>query len=225
MPDYPLKKKDASPFTEKKNNLSYLALGDSYTIGEGVLPEFSYPAQTRKKLLMYNLNIKGLKIIAKTGWTSGELLDAIGLEDFGGKRFDLVTLLIGVNNQYRGQPIGQYETDLKKLLTFALDMTKTQKNRVTVISIPDWGVTKFGRSGNKKPDLIAKEIDLYNETNQKISFDFGVNYLDVTGNYRKIGGLEKNLVDDGLHPSASVYGQWAVALSEIIHQQFNSKRE
>ena len=223
MPDFRANKTNTPPYLEKKNDLSYLALGDSYTIGEGVLSEFSYPEQTREKLLKYNLKIEAVKIIAKTGWTSGELLDAIDLEDLEEKHFDLVTLLIGVNNQYRGQPIDQYETDFKKLLTFALYMTKNKKNRVTVISIPDWGVTKFAGSGNKKPDLIAKEIDLFNEVNHKVSYNFGVNYLNVTANYRNMGGQEKNLADDGLHPSASVYGQWAVALSEIIYQNFRSK--
>ncbi len=224
MPDSPSNKMKTPPF-QKKNNLRYLALGDSYTIGEGVLPEYSYPQQTRERLLKYNLNIEAIKIIAKTGWTSGELLDAIDLEDFGDKRFDLVTLLIGVNNQYRGQPIGQYETDLKKLVTFALGRTKNRNNRVTVISIPDWGVTQFAESENKNPDLITREIDLFNKVNQKVAADFGVNYLDITGHYGNIGGLGKNLVDDGLHPSASVYGQWAVELSETIYQNFISKPE
>lgn len=208
---------------KNQKSLKYLALGDSYTIGEGVAPEETYPYLLVQKLNQYNLHFSEPKVIAQTGWTSGELIHAISSEHLEGQLFDLVTLLIGVNNQYRGQSLEAYESDFKKLLEFSLSMVNDQSHRVAVISIPDWAVTAFGHSGTRNPEDIAQEIDAFNIINRNISSERSVNYLEITSQYRKVGGMQENMAGDGLHPSGKIYASWADDLSKVVFSNFYKK--
>ena len=150
-----------SPPTTEKPVLTYLALGDSYTIGESVAQNESFPHQYVTKLKLQGLNVANPKIIAKTGWTTDELQAAIKAENLT-QKFDIVTLLIGVNNQYRGYSKITYRKEFKELLQTALGYASGNKKRVFVISIPDWGVTPFGLSSGKNTKAIADEIDAFN---------------------------------------------------------------
>ncbi|MFC4873762.1 SGNH/GDSL hydrolase family protein [Negadavirga shengliensis] len=203
--------------------LRYLALGDSYTIGEGVASEESYPYQLVRKLERCGLYFAEPWVVAKTGWTSGELIDALDFEQLKTKKFDLLTLLIGVNNQYRGQDIGGYEKDFKQLMDLGLSLVDGRSHRIAVISIPDWGVTEYGGASGRVPGEIAGEIDAFNEINKEIALKTSVNYLEITNQYRQIGGLTENMAPDGLHPSGKIYEIWAETLSELLFTHFYKK--
>ena len=195
---------------------TYLALGDSYTIGEGVEESERYPNQAVEILKSKNLIFEKPLIIAKTGWTTDELDK--GIEDAGieGKTYDLVTLLIGVNNQYRGRPISDYEIEFQKMLTKAIQFAKGDPKHVLVISIPDWGVTPFAETRGTDRENIAKEIDDYNGAKERISIQLGVHYIDITEEYRKIGALPEMVVEDKLHPSALVYKSWSEKFVKVV---------
>ncbi|MEX2511774.1 MAG: GDSL-type esterase/lipase family protein [Cyclobacteriaceae bacterium] len=205
-----------SIFQSGKKSFNYLAMGDSYTKGEGVIPEKNFPYQTVEKLAHFNLIFSPPNIIAETGWTTGELIHAMHKAEFGDTVFDLVTLLIGVNNQYRGQSLTLYEKEFKSLLETGLNLANGKPSQVMVISIPDWGVTRFGNSSGRNPEKISLEIDAFNQVNYHISRDFKVHYLEINKMYRMYGGLEKNLSSDGLHPSPLIYDNWASNLVNII---------
>jgi lysophospholipase L1-like esterase len=195
--------------------LSYLALGDSYTIGECVEEEASFPYQLKTLLTTRGFNLSDPVIIAKTGWTTGELTDAIK-ETHVKDQYDLVTLLIGVNNQYRGYPIDSYRVDFLSLLEQAISFSYNGKSNVVVLSIPDWGASPYGLNSNKNRDVISAEIDLFNNVNREISNSAGVKYVDITP-ISKRGLAEPDLLaEDGLHPSGKMYEEWVkVILSEI----------
>ncbi len=195
---------------------TYLALGDSYTIGEGVEESERYSNQAVEILKSKNLIFEKPLIIAKTGWTTDELdkgIEAAGIE---GKTYDLVTLLIGVNNQYRGRPISDYEIEFQKMLTKAIQFAKGDPKHVLVISIPDWGVTPFAETRGTDREKIAKEIDDCNAAKERISIQLGVHYIDITEEYRKIGALPEMVVEDKLHPSALVYKSWSEKLVKVV---------
>lgn len=196
-----------------KAPLTYLALGDSYTIGEGVEEKDRYPVQ-----LVRELNATGKwqfeapQIIAKTGWTVDELEAGINASQTDQQGYDLVTLLIGVNNQYRGRPVSDYEKDFEAMLQRALNFARGKKEHVVVLSIPDWGVTPFAVNRNSDQAKVAREIDAYNSAKKAICSKYGVSYVDITEDYRKIGALPEMVVDDQLHPSALVYARWTSKL-------------
>jgi lysophospholipase L1-like esterase len=188
-------------------SLEYLALGDSYTIGELVPQDQSFPFQ-----LVANLNLSGIKvsspeIIATTGWTTDDLIKAIREKNLK-KKFDLVTLLIGVNNQYRGYSKENYRLEFTELLQSALTFADYRKQRVFVISIPDWGVTPFAQKSNRDPTRISAEIDAFNAVNKDESLTAGVAYIDITPGSRKAANDLSLLAEDGLHPSAKMYAEW-----------------
>jgi lysophospholipase L1-like esterase len=195
---------------------TYLALGDSYTIGEGVKQEHSYPYQLVASLKRLSMGFQPPTIIAQTGWTTRELQREIEGAGMGNNRYDLVTLLIGVNNQYRGENLMKYEIEFSQLLDMAIAFAGNNPKHVIVISIPDWGVTPFAIAGNRDTKEIAVAIDRYNQTNKVIAEQKKVNYLNITREYRKIGGMPSSLVSDQLHPSNKVYQSWAEALKQLI---------
>lgn len=200
----------------KGKTYTYLALGDSYTIGEGVEESERYPNQAVEILKSKNLIFEKPLIIAKTGWTTDELdkgIEAAGIE---GKTYDLVTLLIGVNNQYRGRPISDYEIEFQKMVTKAIQFAKGDPKHVLVISIPDWGVTPFAGTRGTDREKIAKEIDDCNAAKERISIQLGVHYIDITQEYRKIGALPEMVVEDKLHPSNLVYKSWSEKLVKVV---------
>ncbi|MBX2916504.1 MAG: SGNH/GDSL hydrolase family protein [Cyclobacteriaceae bacterium] len=177
----------------------FLALGDSYTIGESVAEAERWPNQ-----LAVKLKIPQPKIIATTGWRTDNLTDAIEAEGLK-PEYDLVSLLIGVNNQYQGKPIEVYEREFEVLLQTAIKLAKGKKKNVFVVSIPDYGYTPFGKA---KQEKISLELDQYNTINKRIAARYGVYYFDITPISRK--GLEdaELIAGDGLHPSGKMYGQW-----------------
>lgn len=179
----------------------YLALGDSYTIGESVPESERFPVQLARQL-----GLGDPQIIAKTGWTTDELNAAIDAADPRGP-FDLVTLLIGVNNQYRGRDAEQYRDEFAALLQRAIGFAGGDARKVIVVSIPDWGVTPFAEGRDRAK--IAAEIDRYNAVNREEAQRAGAKYVDITPISR---GSDPALVAaDGLHPSGSQYALWSAA--------------
>jgi lysophospholipase L1-like esterase len=194
---------------------SYLALGDSYTIGEMVPNNSSFPYQLAQILKTDSSAIQEPKIIAKTGWTTDELIQAIKLTPLNPK-YDFVTLLIGVNNQYRNYDIETYRKEFKELLQTAINYADGKPQRVFVLSIPDWGITPFAKNNTKSATQIAKEIDAFNLINKQESAILKANYLDITP-ISRTAVLNLNLIaDDGLHPSAQMYALWVEKLSPMI---------
>jgi lysophospholipase L1-like esterase len=195
----------------KKINL--LALGDSYTIGEKVESSDRFPEQAAAVLKEKGILIGTIKIIATTGWTTDELMNAIESENLKGT-YDLVTLLIGVNNQYRGRDAENYRVEFKALLRKALTFAGNNPHHVFVLSIPDWGVTPFAACRDTKK--IAGEIDAYNSINKAESLKAGAVYIDITDISRLSTGDPSLLAEDGLHPSGKMYGLWAERLTKAI---------
>jgi lysophospholipase L1-like esterase len=191
----------------------FLALGDSYTIGESVPAADNFPSQALYNLKNDEINFLEPEIIAKTGWTTGELQTAIDAHDFH-PPYDFVSLLIGVNNQYRGRSVNEYEKEFESLLKQAIHYAGDHADHVIVISIPDWGVTPFANGRDRKQ--IAKEIDAYNEINRTISEKHKAYYLDITPWTREAANDTELIAKDGLHPSAKEYNRWAKKISSWI---------
>ena len=192
---------------------NWLALGDSYTIGEGVPLYESYPYQTLEMLRAKGLPFNAPEIIAKTGWTTSELLARLEKHTLQ-PTYNLVTILIGVNNQYRGLSIAVYEEELKKLL----DIAKDKGGRIAIINIPDWGVTPFAEGRDR--EKIAQELNVYNEINHQMAKEYGAGYVDITGIYREKGALEEMVVEDKLHPSGTMYAVWSDELVKVLSGYF-----
>jgi lysophospholipase L1-like esterase len=223
------------------NKFSYLALGDSYTIGEQVLPEENFPNQTVTRLNQTadgaesrrqgfaqtssavtnpdgGCSYSAPEIIATTGWTTDELDAAINAADIL-KSYDIVSLLIGVNNQYRGRPVENFTTEFEGLLQRGIHFANNIPNHVFVLSIPDWGVTPFAKGRDSKK--IAEEIDAYNAVCKTIAKKLNVHYIDITTAQRLDGDKEIFLAADQLHPSGKEYSRWATKLAAVIKSVFN----
>ena len=190
-----------------------LSLGDSYTIGEQVDEADRFPNQTVLLLHSKGFFFEKPKIIATTGWTTGELMNAIEKENIQ-QTYDFVTLLIGVNNQYRGQGTEQYRKEFAELLKTAVNFSEQKSNHVIVLSIPDWGATPFAEGRDRKK--IAFEIDEFNSINKEESKNMGVHYIDITPVSRMGASNSSFLAGDGLHPSGKMYSEWAQELSKVI---------
>ncbi len=183
----------------------FLALGDSYTIGESVTPAERWPVQLAARLRADGLALAEPVIIARTGWTTDEL--AAGLEAAApAGPFDLVSLLIGVNNQYRGRSLENYQAEFAALLERAVELAGAP-GRVLVLSIPDWSVTPFARG--RDPAAIAAGIEAFNAVNQAIAQARGVHYLDITPASRRAATEPALIAADGLHPAGGMYAEWA----------------
>ena len=193
----------------KRRASGFLALGDSYTIGEGVEDSQRWPVQLVKHLRAEGDDIDDVDIVATTGWTTDELHDAINTREFT-PPYALVSLSIGVNNQYRGRELGNYEVELARLLDFAVAMTGNDAGKVVVVSIPDWGVTPFAREQDVDSARISAQIDQFNAIARARSAAYGAHWIDVTTISR--GVARDWLVQDGLHPSAEHYALWVEAI-------------
>lgn len=194
--------------------MRYLALGDSYTIGEGVAPADRWPVQLAAMLRERGISVQDPQIIARTGWTTDELSTAIDQADPQGP-FGLVSLLIGVNNQYRGRTAEEYRGEFAGLLQRAIGFAGGDASRVVVLSIPDWGVTPFANGRDRA--RIAAEIDAYNAVARELTLEAGAHWVDVTQQSRDAGADPAFLVEDGLHPSGRSYTAWArLALPEAV---------
>ena len=191
---------------------TYLALGDSYTIGEQVPLRESFPYQLLT-LLRNEWAFSAPEIIAKTGWTTAELQQAIDQHNFL-PSYDFVTLLIGVNNQYRGYDINIYKTEFEKLLNFAIEKSAGNAKQVIVVSIPDWGITPFAH--DRDQPAIAREIDSYNQEAMRICLEKNITFIDITQAQRADNSLPGFIATDGLHPSGKEYAKWATKIMEHI---------
>jgi lysophospholipase L1-like esterase len=197
-------------FSDPISYMSYLALGDSYTIGEGVEAADRWPMQLAARLREAGIAIADPRIIARTGWTTDELSAAIDAAEPLGE-WAFVSLLIGVNNQYRGRSVDDYIGEFTCLLQRAIALACGRANRVLVLSIPDWGVTPFTFASGRDREAIATEIDAYNAAARELCDAHGVAFVDITRISRDRGGTPEMLADDGLHPSAAQYARWAGA--------------
>ena len=186
---------------------NYLALGDSYTIGQSVCETCRFPEQLRKKLLELNpKNTYSSKVIARTGWTTADLISAINAEN-PASNYDLVTLLIGVNNQYQNKPFLIYENEFPQLILKAITLAKGDKSNVIAVSIPDYAFTPFGKQSSN-PSKISAEIDIYNAFAQKYCLEQNIEFISITDITRQ-GFINPNLVaTDDLHPSELAYTQF-----------------
>ena len=199
--------------TSFQDSVHYLALGDSYTIGASVEREDNFPNQTFQLLKSAGFKTGSLQIIAKNGWTAEDLISAVATTN---KRsnYQVVTLLIGVNNQYQGRPSKEFEPSFLSLLKSAIALTGNRPKRVFVISIPDWGITPFASGRDRKE--VANEIDAYNLVCEKNAKAQGANFINITDAYRLDGSKPDYLSGDGLHPSKLEYTKWAIKLTQQI---------
>ena len=199
--------------TPQKSN--FLALGDSYTIGEGVLVNDRWPVQLAAALNQRGFAVETPHIIARTGWTTDELMlaiEAAGIKD----TFQLVSLLIGVNNQYRGRSAEQFRGELVQLLEKAIAFAGNEPKRVFMFSIPDWGVTPFAEGRDRA--RIAREIDAYNTVIREETAKLNVLFVDITRISREAANDPALLASDKLHPSGKMYGRW---VDELLPQLLN----
>ena len=192
---------------------TYLALGDSYTIGESVAVSDRFPVQTANLLRSQNIKIEDPDIIAVTGWTTTNLLDALD-NNSPQKNYSVVSLLIGVNNQYQHGSIDEYKMEFTELLNRAISYAANKKDHVFVLSIPDYSVTPFATGMDTAK--IAKEIDAFNAVNKSISLNAGVHYVDITPVSREAKYNPSLVAADGLHPSANQYQKWSLLLAPLI---------
>ena len=191
----------------------YLALGDSYTIGEQVPLHESFPYQTiqlLRKQISHTHDFLAPEIIAKTGWTTDELNNQISKTTFL-KTYNFVSLLIGVNNQYRGRDVENYKEEFAHLLQQAIAFAGGISNHVFVISIPDWGKTPF--AAERDIQKIAQEIDEYNNACKEIVLAQHCHFIDITTSQRADSHLEEFIAEDKLHPSGKEYAKWAALLA------------
>jgi lysophospholipase L1-like esterase len=187
--------------------LSFLALGDSYTVGEG-LPEMDrWTHQLAAALRAEGVPLADPQTIAATGWTTDELDAAIDAA-MPSRDHALVSLLIGVNNQYRGRPVDEYAAQFEGLLERAIGFAGGRASRVLVLSIPDWGRTRFGRESGRDLAQVAHELDAFNAAARAICARRGVAFVDIAPVSREHGGEAEMMADDGLHPSRAMYALW-----------------
>lgn len=192
--------------------MKYLALGDSYTIGESVAPEERWPVQLAHQLRQRGKEVEGPTIIATTGWRTDNLQNGMTIARLQ-PEYDLVSLLIGVNNQYQGRPLAQYQTEFEALLREAIRLARGNKANVFVVSIPDYGYTPFGQPRQEK---ISRELDAFNQANRALTEQLGVTYIYITDISRQ--GLQDPalVAADGLHPSGKMYGLWVARILEAL---------
>ena len=194
------------------NNESYsfLALGDSYTVGEGVSYEESWPSQFVDYALERGIDFKNPELIAQTGWKTYDLLNAIKSSNLSVK-YDFISLLIGVNNQFNSRPLSEFEDDLNEILT-EINYLKKGNSKVIVISIPDWGYSPYGSSYDR--ERISDEIDQFNNILKKISEQNNLNFVDVTQISRLAINQPNLIAEDNLHPSGLMYLEWVKKIYE-----------
>ena len=191
----------------------YLALWDSYTIGESVQESERWPNQLAEVLKGTSLEVETVTIIAKTGWTTAELINGIESKK-NTNQYDLVSLLIGVNNQYRGQSLERFETELIQLIKTALKYSKNGAQGVFLVSIPDWGVTPFAKDRDVKK--IALEIQAFNKVIQKQANEFKLPFIDITSISKEAKTDLSLLAPDELHPSGKMYNFWVQKIKKEL---------
>lgn len=192
--------------------MKYLALGDSYTIGEGVAEHERWPELWARLMSQQGHFIKQpVHIIAKTGWSTDELMQAIDAEGELGT-WDYVSLLVGVNNQYRGRNVEEYKIEFKQLAEKAIHFARNKPEQVNVLSIPDWGQTPFGQASGRDSQHISIEIDAFNNAAQEVCYSLALQFWDITTITRENCQNPQMHTSDGLHPSGQMYQLWANTL-------------
>ncbi len=205
-----------NPDTNATKTFTWLALGDSYTIGQGVQPSERFPAQIVNVLKAESLKIADPVYIATTGWTTSSLINAITQQN-PPKNFDIVTLLIGVNDQYQRMDSGGYRIRFTQLLNTAITLALGNKKRVFVLSIPDYSVTPFVSASEKA--RVSMEIDRFNVINKQVTVQYNISYTDITSSTRQAATDATLIASDGLHPSGKEYAKWAQMLAPIIKKE------
>jgi lysophospholipase L1-like esterase len=197
---------------DRNEKIKFLVLGDSYTIGESVAEDQRWPVQLMKAFEQEGYSVEPPTIIATTGWRTDDLKKAI-LPLKPPHDYTLVSLLIGVNNQYQGKPVARYALEFEELLLMAISHAGGDKSKVFVVSIPDYGFTPFGK---EKQSAISNALNEFNHVNKSITEKNGVRYFNITDISRQ--GLEDTtlVADDGLHPSGKMYGQWVKLMAEDL---------
>jgi lysophospholipase L1-like esterase len=196
------------PPSVSQADVRFLALGDSYTIGESVPEAERWPVQLTAMLALRGVRVTGPTIIAKTGWTTDELSAGIDAAHPTGK-YDLVTLLIGVNNQYRGRSLDEYRAQFRALLTRAIGFAGGTAARVVIVSIPDWSVTAFAANSGRDRAKTSAEVDAFNAVAREEGTNAGAHYVDITPESRHAAADPVLVAGDGLHPSGKMYAEWA----------------
>jgi lysophospholipase L1-like esterase len=204
----------------KDTSKTWLALGDSYTIGQSVAYDQNYPQQTVKILSDLGIHFASPEIIATTGWTTGDLLNAIAGKPVPTFPYDIVTLLIGVNNQYQGLSMSEYQTQFTTLLERSIAYAGNKASHVIVISIPDYAATPYGESTGDSTN-ISYQINAFNAINKQVSLNYGVKYINVTDASRKASTDRSLIAADGLHYTGKEYKIWSVLLADLIRQIVN----
>lgn len=197
--------------------MKYLALGDSYTIGEGVPADARWPALLAHALRDDGVVIDDPRIIATTGWTTDELSAAMDAAEPLGD-WDFVTLLAGVNNQYRGRGLDEYRAQFEALLHRAIVLAGGRCERVMVLSIPDWGVTRFGAESGRDLAAVSRELDAFNDAARALCARHGVAFVDIAPVSRTRGGEPGMQAADGLHPSAEMHALWLQAALPVAQR-------
>ncbi len=197
-------------------NYSYLALGDSYTIGEGVPLSQSWPVQLVERLRERGYEMAPPKIIARTGWTTMDLIRNIESEINVQRDFDLVSILIGVNNQFQGKLITEYEAELREIFNKAVNHSKTREQGVFAISIPDYGATPFGENNAEQ---IGLEIDEFNRVFRLMAEEFNVDFYNITPMSREAATNRDLVAGDSLHPSGLMYRLWVDDIIEKVAEK------
>ncbi len=197
---------------------TYLALGDSYTIGQSVQVNQRFPVQAAAMLNNLNVSFNQPEIIAQTGWTTGNLLSRLDNNPPDTSIYDIVSLLMGVNNQYQGRSQEEYRVQFTTLLERSIRYAGNKNRHVFVLSIPDYSVTPFAATRNR--ELIAAQIDSFNVINKTISELYQVNYIDITGDSRQAAIYPSLIANDGLHPSGEQYRLWAQKLAPAVRALF-----
>lgn len=203
----------------KTKNYTYLALGDSYTIGESVNPRMRWPVLLAGALRDSGLAVTNPKIIAKTGWRTDQLSDAIKESETGNQKYDMVSLLIGVNNQYQRESIKKFRPELNSLIDKAIELSKYRSEGVFILSIPDYGVTPF--AGEKGPQA-SKELKQWNAVVEKICRERNIQYFNITPISQKAENDPSLLASDQLHPSGKMYQEWVDSISESVYLRLRS---
>lgn len=206
----------------EQNPFTFLALGDSYTIGEGVKESERWPRQLVKRLQGNGISISDPQIVARTGWTTKELAQGIAKADVTGT-YSIVSLLIGVNNQYRGYPMKQYEDEFTLLLDKAIEFAAKNPHNVYVLSIPDYGVTPFSKEKNLDREKIKRELHEYNAIAQKITLLKKAHFINTAKDHVKFENNPSLMASDGLHPSGKMYKQWVDALYNQVYDNLSSR--
>ena len=202
---------------QTRDTFTYLALGDSYTIGESVPESERWPVQLVNEINIKSTQLNAPNIIAKTGWRTDDLLNAMDKEP-ADKKYDIVSVLIGINNQFQGKSISQYKTDLRILFKKAISLCKKGEKGVFALSIPDYGVTPFGKDQKER---IQKEIDKWNLVYKNISKEFNISFYNITEISRQAEHEPDLIASDKLHPNGKMYLLWVKHIIKDVKSKLN----